>query len=126
MRLDVGGDAVPGIYEQAHRRGMITADMKSRIVDLYERRNAVIHRFFLTDIKYVDLGSWLDSYEEVYKECYKIVEDLELRQLREGKGMTRTGSKADQERISSLVREKLGFDPDPSIGLRESQDDSPG
>src|ERR1035441_8594632 len=39
------------IYEQAHRRGIITTDMKAKIVDLYERRNAVIHRFFLTDIK---------------------------------------------------------------------------
>jgi integrase len=64
------------IYEQAHRRGIITTDMKAKIVDLYERRNAVIHRFFLTDIKYVDLEPWLSSYEEVYEHCYNITDTV--------------------------------------------------
>jgi hypothetical protein len=110
------------IYEQAHRRGIITTDMKAKIVDLYERRNAVIHRFFLTDIKYVDLEPWLSSYEEVHEHCYNIVDELESRQLRERKGMTETGPKADPEMISRAVREKLGFGPDPSSSSRGTRD----
>src|SRR6266700_2114493 len=53
------------IYEEAYERGIINAELKATIIDLYDRRNAVIHKFFLTSIKYVDLGPWLDTYEQI-------------------------------------------------------------
>jgi hypothetical protein len=96
------------VYEEAYKRNLIDAVFKAKIIDLYERRNAVIHLFFLTSLKYADLGPWLDSYEEIYHHCYQIVDELEARQLREDTGMTRTGPKADRRRIREAINMKLG------------------
>lgn len=100
------------IYEEARRRNLIDDAMKDEIVALYEKRNAIIHRFFLTDMTYVSLGPLLDRYEEIYHHCYALVEDLETRQLSERKGMTRQAAvAADRQKINDVVNKKLGFDP---------------
>ena len=85
--------------------------MKDEIVGLYEKRNAIIHRFFLMDMTYISLGPLLDRYEEVYHDCYALVDDLEeARQLSEGKGMTRqAATAADRRKINDVVNKKLGF-----------------
>jgi len=98
------------IYQEAFGRGIITEQLRTDITELYENRNAVVHRFFLTSLKYLNLEGWLDSYEEIYEQCYRIVHDLESRQLRAGKGMTRTGPQSDRERITKAVSAKLGLD----------------
>jgi hypothetical protein len=102
------------IFEEAYRRKIIGSALKRKIADLYEKRNAVIHRFFLTGLKYVDLEPWLDSYEDIYLQCYDIVYKLESRQLREGKGMTKTGQPSDREHVNKAVIAKLGLDMDLS------------
>ncbi|MFJ2081202.1 hypothetical protein ACIOBK_01520 [Micromonospora chokoriensis] len=43
------------IYDEALRRGLIDAKLKAEVVELYEHRNAVVHRFFLTGLRYTDL-----------------------------------------------------------------------
>jgi hypothetical protein len=100
------------IYKEAYKRGLIDAKLKARITDLYNRRNAVIHKFFLTNIRYVDLEPWLGAYEEMFKRCHDIVDELESRQLEEGKGMTTTGPNAERQKINKLINAKLGVDPD--------------
>jgi hypothetical protein len=99
------------IYAEAHLRGLIDDGLKAEIIDLYEQRNAIIHRFFLTDLTYADLGPLLDRYEITYEQCAAIVERLELRQVHEGKGMTVEGPQADREAIDRAVKAKLGFQP---------------
>jgi len=101
------------IYEEAIKRHIIDVELKTKITDLYEKRNAVIHRFFLTNIRYVDLETWLGSYEEIFNQCYRKVYELESRQLHEGKGMTTTGPRSDREKISRAIAAKLGFDLEP-------------
>lgn len=97
------------IYNEAHDRNLIDDTLKAEITDLYEYRNAVIHRFFLTDLKYADLGSLLDRYEMVFNRCAAVVEALEVRQMREGKGMTVEGPAVDREEALQAVNAKLGF-----------------
>ncbi|MEV4756979.1 hypothetical protein AB0J86_17965 [Micromonospora sp. NPDC049559] len=48
------------VYEEARRRGLIDDALKAEVVDLYEHRNATVHRFFLTDLTYAALGPLLD------------------------------------------------------------------
>jgi hypothetical protein len=101
------------IYTEAHARNLIDDDLRDEIIALYDRRNAIIHRFFLEDMTYASLGPLLDRYEVAYHRCYDLVNALEEKQLAEGKGMTRAG-RGDhnyKQEIQSLVKMKLGFDP---------------
>lgn len=103
------------IYQEARRRGIIDEPLMNEVVDLYEHRNAIVHRFFLTRLQYADLGPHLVRYEMVYDQCSAIVAELEDRQVREGKGMTvADGSQADRRVVLVEVLGKLGFNPDLS------------
>jgi hypothetical protein len=103
------------IYTEAHQRNLIDDDLRDEIIDLYSKRNAVIHRFFLEGMTYTSLELLLDRYEIVYHRCYDVVNDLEERQIaRGGPGMTqvRTDDASDaQGEIRRHVKIKLGFDP---------------
>ena len=99
------------IYAEAHSRDLIDDDLRAEIIDLYNKRNAIIHRFFLNGVTYGSLGPLLDRYEVVYRRCSDLVIALEDRQLAQGKGMTHRGSVADRQKINDLVTRKLGFEP---------------
>ncbi|MFF0467631.1 hypothetical protein ACFYPX_09435 [Micromonospora zamorensis] len=100
------------IYDEALRRGLIDAKLKAEVVELYEHRNAIVHRFFLTGLRYTDLEPYLGRYELVYAQVYGVVRELEDRQIREGKGMTVRGDDDDSEEVASSLADvgrKLGF-----------------
>src|SRR6185437_7267433 len=80
------------IHKFAHSERIIDDDLYNEIGALYENRNAIIHRFFLTDIQYVDLRPALRDYERVYGRLYHIVYELEREQIRLGVGMTQKAS----------------------------------
>jgi hypothetical protein len=114
--LGEGGDLGPkyterAIYNEARQRGLINDGLKDEITDLYQWRNATTHRFFLTDLTYADLGPLLDRYEMIFGRCMNIVEELEMRQVREGKGMTVRGPAANRIEVLQATNAKLGFDP---------------
>jgi hypothetical protein len=48
----------------------------------------------------------------LYDRCAAIVAELEMRQVRDGKGMTVTGQMPDRSAILAAVTGKLGFDAD--------------
>ncbi|MEV4384303.1 hypothetical protein AB0J68_01025 [Micromonospora sp. NPDC049580] len=102
------------IYREARRRGVIDEILENEVGNLYEYRNAIVHRFFLTRLQYADLAPYLVRYELVYDQCSAIVEALEDRQVREGKGMTVEGAPADRQAVLAEVLAKLGFNPDLS------------
>jgi hypothetical protein len=102
------------IYTEARNRNLIDDDLRDEIIALYDRRNVVIHRFFLEDMTYASLGPLLDRYEVAYHRCYDLVHALEERQLADGKGMTTPGGgkiSDVKDDIQRLVKMKLGFDP---------------
>jgi hypothetical protein len=103
------------IYTEAHQRNLIDDDLRDEIIDLYNKRNAVIHRFFLEGMTYTALEPLLDRYEVAYHRCYDVVNALEERQIaRGGPGMTQVrkgnGSEAGDD-VRRHVTMKLGFDP---------------
>jgi hypothetical protein len=120
VRVDVDRymEQVPGgarfnekaIYDEARRRGIIDDELKSEVIELYEHRNAIVHRFFLTGLRYTDLEPYLGRYELVYHRVLRIVKELEDRQVREGKGMTVAGGEVDPAAVAVEVARKLGFD----------------
>ncbi|MFB9240002.1 hypothetical protein ACFFWC_31505 [Plantactinospora siamensis] len=83
----------------------------NEVVDLYEYRNAIVHRFFLTSIQYADLAPHLVRYERVYDQCFAIVAELEDQQVCEGKGMTVAGPQSDRQAVLVEVLANLGFNP---------------
>jgi hypothetical protein len=103
------------IYTEARQRNLIDDALRDEIIDLYNKRNAVIHRFFLEGMTYTSLEPLLDRYEIAYHRCYDVVNDLEERQIaRGGPGMTHVGKgKISDQRgdIQRRVTMKLGFDP---------------
>jgi len=117
--LDKYVEQVPGgarfsekaIYDEARRRGIIDDELKAEVIELYEHRNAIVHRYFLTGMRYTDLEPHLGRYELVYHRVYEIVPALEDRQVREGKGMTVEGDddSVDQEGSVAAIAAKLGF-----------------
>jgi hypothetical protein len=101
------------IYGEAKSRGLIDGALHAEIIALYDFRNDTIHKFFLTDLRYFDLPPLLDRYQKVYDQCYAIVDRLEERQIREGKGMPKPGPKADPNEILAAVKLKFGTSPVP-------------
>lgn len=103
------------IYTEAHARGLIDDALRDEIIDLYNKRNAVIHRFFLEGMKYTSLEPLLDRYEIAYHHCYDVVNDLEERQIaRGGPNMTQVrkgGGREARDDVRRHVTMKLGFDP---------------
>jgi hypothetical protein len=100
------------IYNEARSRNLIDEELKAEILDLYDQRNAMIHRFFLTDLKYTDLEPLLNRYELVFDQCAAVVAELESRQVRAGKGMTVEGSNTNRRELRIPTNAKLGFDID--------------
>jgi hypothetical protein len=112
IRQESGGKRYTekAIYEEALSRGIIDVSLHSEVVALYEERNKIVHRFFLTNVKYAEIGPHLDRYEAIYRRCYEIVYELEARQIEGGVGMTRAESKpTDSDAIDRDVAKKLGF-----------------
>jgi hypothetical protein len=102
------------IYEEARRRNLIDDALRDEIIELYEKRNAIIHRFFLEGMTYVSLAPLLDRYEIAYHRCYDVLNALEERQIAKGgPGMTQVGGKISdvKDDIKRRVKMKLGFDP---------------
>jgi hypothetical protein len=98
------------IYSEARGRKLIGEALMTEIIDLNEKRNATIYRFFLTDLKYADLEPLLNRYELVFDQCAAVVAELESRQIRDGKGMTTEGPDADPQELLIATNTKLGVD----------------
>lgn len=64
---------------------------------------------------YADLVSLLDRYEVVFDQCATVVDKLELRQLRDGKGGTIKGPNVDRLELLSSTNVELGINPGDAI-----------
>jgi hypothetical protein len=80
------------IQKLALSEQVIDDALYNEIDELYGRRNAIIHRFFLTPLRYAELTPTLDRYNRVYDTLKGVVYDLENEQIKRGIGMTRVGT----------------------------------
>ena len=91
------------IFKMALKEKIINEELYNELNLLYNKRNSIIHKFFLTNIKYSDLPKDLIHYETIYHMLWKIVYNLENEQIEKGVGMT-TGD--DGETDESSIRKK--------------------
>jgi uncharacterized protein YutE (UPF0331/DUF86 family) len=82
------------IYRIALEKEIIDQDIFDELNDLYDKRNIIVHRFFLSSIQYADLPPVLLRFETLYQKLYEKVYALESKQIELGVGMTRGGSKS--------------------------------
>ena len=82
-----------GIYKLALKRKIIGKKLFKELNTLYDIRNKMIHRFFISEVEYSHLEIVCSRYEQVYNELWNITHDLESEQIKKGVGMTIQGNK---------------------------------
>lgn len=81
------------IYQQCLDKKIISKKLFDEVNTLYDIRNKIIHRFFISEVEYSHLEIVCTRYERVYDELWKITYDLESEQINKGIGMTIKGPK---------------------------------
>jgi hypothetical protein len=77
------------VYKLALDENVIEKPLFDEITKLYDKRNAIVHRFLLTSQAYDQIPLTLEQYEVVYKKLAAVVSSLEEEQIESGVGMTR-------------------------------------
>ncbi len=99
------------IYKQSHDKKILNNILFKEINGLYDFRNKLIHRFFLSKIDYSKTKSYLNDYKKVYNSLRKVVSDLETEQIKLNVGMTRSGRhmpNVDKKYKTNVLR-KIGL-----------------
>jgi uncharacterized protein YutE (UPF0331/DUF86 family) len=98
------------IYKKAFDNKIIGKDLFDELNALYNIRNKVIHRFFISEVEYSHLENVCTRYEKVYVELWQITYKLEADQIEKGIGMTRNGPKItekDESEIHKKIKKKI-------------------
>jgi len=98
------------IYKQALKRKIIGKKLFEELNTLYDIRNKVIHRFFISEVEYSHLEIVCKRYEQAYNELWRINNDLEIKQIKMGVGMTTLGpktTKTDKAKIYWDIMKKI-------------------
>ncbi len=95
------------IYKIALGKEIIDQDIFDELNDLYDKRNTIVHRFFLSSIQYADLLPVLLRFEALYQKLYEKLYALENKQIELGVGMTRGGVKSDSDDKTRIKRDVL-------------------
>jgi hypothetical protein len=77
------------VYKLALDENVIEKALFDEITELYDKRNAIVHRFLLTSQAYDQIPPTLEQYEVVYKKLAAVVSSLEEEEIKSGVGMTR-------------------------------------
>lgn len=98
----------------AYGKKVIDENFYKKLNSLYEERNKVIHRFFLSCMVYKNYEKILGKHEECFQRLRGIIDDLEKAQIIFGRGMTMSGStiskkckEAAKKRMHELIYKKL-------------------
>ncbi len=105
------------VIDTALGEGVIAPDVAENLHRLYQDRNKIVHRFFITDIDYEAAKRVASQMEPQIHHLTEVLGELEEEQVRTGRGMTRAGIPPDLEDeaaayMDRYVAEKLGDDPE--------------
>lgn len=87
------------IYHLVFERKIIGKNLFKELNTLYNIRNKVIHRFFISEVEYSHLEIVCTRYEKVYEQLHKITYNLESEQIKQGAGMTILGKYTEKDKI---------------------------
>ncbi len=80
------------IYRRAHERKVITDDLFSRLEELYQKRNRVVHRYVISDLTTADVLRIATEFERIVPQVNSAVVRIEELQVERGIGITREGN----------------------------------
>ena len=86
------------IYSLALEKKIISKNLFKELNTLYDIRNKVIHRFFISEVEYTHLEIVCSRYEKVYEQLHKVTYDLESEQIKWGIGMTVLGKYTEEDK----------------------------
>ena len=92
------------IFKMALHERVIEQGLFNEITELYDKRNAIVHRFLLTPQTYDQIPPILDLYEILFNKLEAVVSSLEEEQIQKGIGITKGSVECPNER---LVREDV-------------------
>ncbi len=93
------------IYKKAFEKKIISKKLFNELNVLYNVRNKIIHRFFISEVEYSHLEIVCNRYERVYDELWKITYNLEAEQIEKGVGMTIRGPKITEADRAETYRD---------------------
>ena len=89
------------IYGLAFEKKIIDKNLFKELNTLYDIRNKVIHRFFISEVEYTHLEIVCTRHEKVYEQLHKITYGLESKQIKQGVGMTISGKYTEKDKIET-------------------------
>ena len=105
------------IFEMAHNNNIIKKRLFNKINNLYDQRNKIVHRFFLSNAEYADLSKVLIEYGKIFQQINKIIAKLEHIQLKKGVGISRKMpiQRFDKNQFNRDVHKKIDSKNPPII-----------
>jgi len=105
------------VYKKALFADVINQDIYNKLELLYKQRNKVVHRYIISEITTEKIILIAQEYNDVIDSIKKCLDELEIRQINEGIGMTKSGREVPIETImnkekimNNMIREKHGND----------------
>jgi len=105
------------VYKKALFADVINQDIYNKLELLYKQRNKVVHRYIISEITTEKIILIAQEYNDVIDSIKKCLDELEIRQINEGIGMTKSGREVPIETImnkekimNDMIREKHGND----------------
>ena len=98
------------IYKKVLDKKIISKELFKELNFLYDIRNKIIHRFFLSEIEYSHFEVLCQRYEHIFEKLTKTIYDLETEQIKQGVGMTvqePTDSKAIKHDVGLQIAKKI-------------------
>lgn len=95
------------IFQDSLDIKLITKAEFNELSKLYDFRNCVVHRYFISDLEYSKIPEYLDRYEKIIKKLGDKIELLEQEQVKKGVGMTNPEQLVlDKKTVRFIMREK--------------------
>ena len=88
------------IYKLIREKKIISKKLFDELNNLYNIRNKMIHRFFISKIEYSHLEIVCNRYEQVYKRIRNITNSLESEQVKKGVGMTKLDKYTESDKLT--------------------------
>jgi hypothetical protein len=105
------------VYKKALINGVIDQLIFDKLEKLYKQRNKVIHRYVISEITTDKVLNVAKDYKYLMDLIKKKLDELEMRQIKEGIGMTKIGREVPIEvrlnqkiMINEMIRKKHGND----------------
>ena len=94
------------IYKLALKEEIIQKDIYDKLIEMYNFRNKVVHRFSISNVSYSEVAKACETYEHIYNKIFNILEVLEY-----GNKGRPSLNKNEKETIFKKINSKILGEP---------------